>query len=191
MENNKDYEIKDPEDLSIPSWNTEDSSTYIKSGSKAIQEVARVLTKCPGCGTMLDIDRKKNMNFCTYCGTKIYSNVRSDNTFKSEQQINQRSVHKSETKNEQIYRNIDEANLYRAETERIMQGRRSIQRLSAGAILAIALLAIGFLIVLITLIVDNVSVNPDTTLIKVMGFGVFVCGILIFIKLHRIDRDDC
>ena len=164
-------------------------TTYRKTQNDIIQDGAIVVMKCPSCGVIQQYNSNRDNVFCTSCGFNLLKNNPSPKIFRSQQQIDQRTLYQSESKNEQIYRNIDEAKLYRAETERIMQDRKSMQRLSAGAILGIIFLAVGFLIVLITVIINNVSKTSNTTLITVMGFGVFACGIMIFYKLRKIDRD--
>ncbi len=60
-----------------------------------------VSVKCPDCGAELSIDNAREFAFCTYCGAKVM--VHNDN--------------------EHIYRNIDEARIKEAETERILRLR--------------------------------------------------------------------
>ncbi len=58
-----------------------------------------VSVKCPNCGADLSIDNSRESVFCMYCGSKVM--VHNDN--------------------EHIYRNIDEAKIKEAETERILR----------------------------------------------------------------------
>jgi DNA-directed RNA polymerase subunit RPC12/RpoP len=60
-----------------------------------------ISVKCPDCGAELSIDNSREFAFCSYCGAKII--VHNDN--------------------EHIYRNIDEARIKEAETERILRLR--------------------------------------------------------------------
>ncbi|WP_024865689.1 zinc ribbon domain-containing protein [Butyrivibrio sp. FCS014] len=60
-----------------------------------------VSVKCPDCGAELSIDDSREFAFCSYCGAKVM--VHNDN--------------------EHIYRNIDEARIKEAETERILRLR--------------------------------------------------------------------
>ena len=55
--------------------------------------------KCPSCGGHLSIEEDRDFIFCQYCGTKII--IDRDNEF--------------------TYRHIDEADVKRAETERIVK----------------------------------------------------------------------
>jgi DNA-directed RNA polymerase subunit RPC12/RpoP len=60
-----------------------------------------ISVKCPDCGAELSIDNSREFAFCSYCGAKVM--VHNDN--------------------EHIYRNIDEARIKEAETERILRLR--------------------------------------------------------------------
>lgn len=62
----------------------------------AIQFIA---VKCPACGADISVESGREFSFCTYCGTKIMIN----------------------NDNEHIYRNIDEARIKEAETDRIVR----------------------------------------------------------------------
>ena len=55
-----------------------------------------ITIKCPECGAVLSIDNAREVAFCTYCGAKVI-------------------IH---NENEHIYRNIDEARIREAETNR-------------------------------------------------------------------------
>ena len=58
-----------------------------------------VSVKCPECGATLNIEEGRSQVFCTYCGTKVM-------------------LH---NENEHIYRNIDEAEIKKAETDRMIK----------------------------------------------------------------------
>ena len=55
--------------------------------------------KCPECGAALPIEEGRKQMFCSYCGSKIIMT----------------------NENEYIHRFVDEAEVKRAETERIIQ----------------------------------------------------------------------
>lgn len=72
--------------------------------------------KCPDCGAALNIESGRKQAFCTYCGGRIliynsneHTYNRNENTFRHYENVN---------------RTYDEADMYRAETERIMQQQR-------------------------------------------------------------------
>ena len=58
-----------------------------------------LLLKCPSCGGSLSVDEGRTFTFCQYCGTKIL--LDDENKF--------------------TYRHIDDADIKRAETERLVQ----------------------------------------------------------------------
>lgn len=57
--------------------------------------------KCPECGASLPIEEGRKQVFCSYCGTKVMVT----------------------NENEYIYRHIDEADVKKAETDRIIRMR--------------------------------------------------------------------
>lgn len=58
-----------------------------------------IALKCPQCGADLEIAQGKEVIYCTYCGTKIVL----------------------DNENERTYRYVDDADIERAETERMIQ----------------------------------------------------------------------
>lgn len=60
-----------------------------------------VSMKCPGCGAALPVESGREFSFCSYCGTKVMLS----------------------NENEYIYRNIDEARIKEAETDRMIRLR--------------------------------------------------------------------
>jgi len=64
----------------------------------AVQFIA---VKCPACGADISVESNREFSFCTYCGSKIMMN----------------------NENEHIYRNIDEARIKEAETDRMIRLR--------------------------------------------------------------------
>lgn len=61
--------------------------------------VSVVSVKCPACGAELSVEDNREFSFCSYCGTKV---MLSNN-------------------NEHIYRNIDDARIKEAETDRVIR----------------------------------------------------------------------
>ena len=55
--------------------------------------------KCPECSAILDVEEGREEVFCTYCGNKI----------------------KVQNENEYIYRHVNDAEVYRAETDRLVR----------------------------------------------------------------------
>ena len=58
--------------------------------------------KCPACGADILADKDRESIFCAYCGTKVF--IKDENTF--------------------TQRHVDEAEVIRAETERMLQMHR-------------------------------------------------------------------
>ena len=61
-----------------------------------------ISVKCPDCGATLSIEEGRKSAFCSYCGAKVLIN----------------------NENEHIYRNIDEAKIREAETDRMIKLRQ-------------------------------------------------------------------
>ena len=56
-----------------------------------------ISVKCPDCGKTLSIEENRTQAFCSYCGAKVLLN----------------------NENEYIFRQVDEAKIKKAETERL------------------------------------------------------------------------
>lgn len=63
--------------------------------------VSFISVKCPACGASFNAEEDREFSFCTYCGSKIMTT----------------------NDNEHIYRNIDEARIKEAETDRMVRMR--------------------------------------------------------------------
>ena len=95
-----------------------------------------ISVKCPDCGQTLPIEENRTQAFCTYCGAKVLIS----------------------NENEQVVRHIDEADIKKAETDRIVRLREleitkkksSHQKLLTALwiILSLALLTLAVLIML-------------------------------------------
>lgn len=97
--------------------------------------------QCPKCGADLSYEEGRKVLFCSYCGAKILVDQYNEN--------------------EHIYRNIDEADVKRAETDRMVQMReldleeKGQTRGNAGLIIGIIALGILAIIGCIGMSVDN------------------------------------
>ena len=98
-----------------------------------------VSIKCPACGADLSVENGREFSFCSYCGTKVM--LSNDN--------------------EHIYRNIDEARIKEAETERMVLMRQldMEEKSSVSKKLLVAVWIIGtavlFILGIIGLSIDN------------------------------------
>lgn len=98
-----------------------------------------ISVKCPQCGADLSVENGREFSFCSYCGTKVMMS----------------------NENEHIYRNIDEARIKEAETERMVLMRQldmeEKSSVSKKLLVAIWILGTAILIILgiIGLSIDN------------------------------------
>lgn len=89
--------------------------------------------KCPECGANLPIEEGRTQVFCSYCGTKVIIT----------------------NENEHIYRHIDEADIRKAETDRMVRMRRlnmEEQGSSLKKTMTIIWMAVSLIIILICII---------------------------------------
>lgn len=117
-----------------------------------------ISVKCPDCGAELSIDNSREFAFCSYCGAKVM--VHNDN--------------------EHIYRNIDEARIKEAETDRIvklrqldMEEKSSFSRKSmiiAWAVSTGVLLLLG----IIGFTVDNMGMGMCMMFAMLVGMSGFL-----------------
>ncbi|MGN0689801.1 MAG: hypothetical protein ACI4KH_05245 [Oscillospiraceae bacterium] len=94
--------------------------------------------KCPSCGADLQVGEGREKLFCSYCGSQIMIT----------------------NENEHIYRQIDEAEIKRAETERIvrlreldLEERRENQKNSLKNILTIIWIVLSLILLIIGLVI--------------------------------------
>ena len=140
--------------------------------------VKQIAVKCPECGATLNIEEDRTQAFCTYCGTKVL-------------------VH---NENEHIYRNIDEAGIARAKTERIVNEnqmefaeRRGIaqeNRRKNRVKLALALGTIGVLMMIIGYMGGHAGGDSDSGLYMLAMVGMLVLEAAAFIALSNKDEED-
>lgn len=129
-----------------------------------------VSVKCPECGAALDIEEGRKQIFCSYCGTKVMI----------------------ENENEHIYRNIDEARIRQAETDREVQLKKMeiIERKRAAAEKAKKTrLQLMILVGIGTLVFLGIGFSADNYGLAIPGM---VClYILMFMGMSdRKDEDD-
>ena len=129
-----------------------------------------VSVKCPECGAALDIEEGRKQIFCSYCGSKVMI----------------------ENENEHIYRNIDEARIRQAETDRQVQLKKMeiIERKRAAAEKAKKTrLQLTVILVIVTLIFLGVGFGTDNLGLSMPGLaGVYI---LMFMWISsREDKED-
>ena len=140
--------------------------------------VKLIAVKCPECGATLNIEEDRTQAFCTYCGTKVL-------------------VH---NENEHIYRNIDEAGIARAKTERIVKEkqmefaeRRWIaqeNRRKNRVKLALSLGTIGVLMMIIGYMGGHASGDSDSGLYMLAMVGMLVLEAAAFVAMSGKDEKD-
>lgn len=88
--------------------------------------------KCPECGANLTVESDRNQFFCSYCGAKVVLT----------------------NENEHIYRHIDEADITRAETERMVRMRElNLEEGGSTLLRNLTILWVVLSIVLITVVI--------------------------------------
>lgn len=121
--------------------------------------------KCPECAATISIEEGRTQCFCSYCGTKIA--ITNENEF--------------------VYRNVDEADVKRAETDRIVKLRQiKIFEKMTKTKLVIDIIsgALGILLI----IIGAISTKSDSPL----SFLLFVGMILLFVSIMSFieSKDD-
>ena len=124
-----------------------------------------ISVKCPECGASLNIEGNRRQAFCTYCGVKIII----------------------DNENEHIYRNIDEARVKQAETDRMIRlkemeleekRRKEISKQSA------ILIGVGFLMMVVGWVAGKASGDKNS------GFYFFcMFGFIIFLWAMNMWND--
>ena len=99
-----------------------------------------ISVKCPDCGQTLSIEEDRTQAFCTYCGAKVLIS----------------------NENEYIFRQVDEADIKKAETERLiklkeleLQERREVHGLNLRRVLTVIWLFIS--IILLAIIITKMA----------------------------------
>lgn len=139
-----------------------------------------IILKCPSCGAQLSVEEGRDYTFCQYCGTKII--LEKDNVF--------------------IYRHIDDADIKRAETERIIKlkeleieershKKRSVQKIAMliWAIFTGIIISTGFL--LCAFEYDSTIYNIGGSLLNI-GFigGAFGAFIVFYVLRNRSRKNN-
>ncbi len=128
-----------------------------------------ISVKCPDCGAELSIDNTREFAFCTYCGAKVM-------------------VH---NENEHIYRNIDEARIKEAETDRIIRLKQLEMEekndVSRKTLIIAWLIATGILLLIgiIGMTIDNEGMG--ICLLLAMNVGLWG-GLFLFAKDKKKPR---
>ena len=103
-----------------------------------------ISVKCPDCGQTLSIEEDRTQAFCTYCGAKVLIS----------------------NENEYVFRQVDEADIKKAETERLiklkeleLQERREVHGLNLRRVLTVIWLFIS--IILLAIIITKMAGSED------------------------------
>ena len=122
-----------------------------------------VSVKCPECGATLSLEENMQQAFCSYCGARVLVN----------------------NDNEYIFKHIDEAEIRRAETDRIIKLKKleiaeqksAREQKNKRTILLITL--ISAVIGIITLLVGMVTKHEYSGVLLIIGL-LILCGALLF-----------
>ncbi|SEL86035.1 hypothetical protein SAMN04487770_11946 [Butyrivibrio sp. ob235] len=124
--------------------------------------------KCPECGANLSIENGRESAFCSYCGAKVIVN----------------------NENEHIYRNIDEARIKEAETDRLiklkqleMEEKESVSQ-KVFIILWLAATAILLLIGIVGMAIHNSGMG----LCILLAMNVGCIGVLVLLTKNKNKR---
>lgn len=103
-----------------------------------------ISVKCPDCGQTLSIEENRTQAFCTYCGAKVLIS----------------------NENEYVIRQVDEAGIKKAETERLiklkeleLQEQREIQTRKLRRVLTVIWLIIS--VILLVIIISKIAGSSD------------------------------
>ena len=133
--------------------------------------------KCPECGAPLDVEEGRQQIYCSYCGTKIM--IQNDNEY--------------------IIRNIDEAGIKQAETDRIIRLKQmeiaEKKRVSAEKtqklkiIISLALAIVGILMLTIGYLAGGDS-NSGLSMLSVVGLFPLMGAIYVWLLSKKEEYDD-
>lgn len=113
--------------------------------------------KCPECGATLNIESNRNQFFCSYCGAKVVLT----------------------NENEYVYRHIDEAEITRAETERIVRlHEMHVEEGGSSLLRTLTIIWVVLSLVLITIAILIMFLAEDGGLDGFL-FLFYVCGPII------------
>ena len=118
--------------------------------------------KCPECSASLSVEEGRDQLFCQYCGAKIVL----------------------QNENERIYRRIDEADVKRSETERLIrlkelemeaakrEDEKASKRLKVK--ISLALLVVGIAMAVFGNFLGEASGNPDSSFYAMSVIGIML-----------------
>ena len=120
-----------------------------------------IKVKCPECGATLNIEKNRDMAYCTYCGTKVL-------------------IH---NENERIFRHIDEARIREVEVDRMIrlkeleiyekEQEEKRKRIKERNKLLLRLIIIGVLLLLIGCLLGSATGDEDSPLYFIAMAGMF------------------
>lgn len=134
--------------------------------------------KCPECSASLSIEEGRDQLFCQYCGAKIVL----------------------QNENERIYRRIDEADVKRSETERLIrlkelemeaakrEDEKASKRLKVK--ISLALVVVGIAMAVFGNFLGEASGNPDSSFYAMSVLGLMLMMGAGYIWLFSACSDD-
>ena len=127
-----------------------------------------ISARCPQCGEELEIEKGRDFAYCTYCGTKIIIN----NT------------------NEHVFRNVDEAEIRRAEIDREIRLRELEleEKRDKHRRVFIWLWVIVCLLLAVPGVFGLVIENEALSILFLWDMIMFFCGILFFLQKQEEDK---
>ena len=139
-----------------------------------------ISVKCPDCGAQLNIEEGRKTAFCSYCGAKII--IRDDN------EITFREVNEAELKKAETDRIIQLKKFEFAEKQRADKAKKTQLRIKASIVLGI----IGGGMMIIGWIGGSISGNSNSSFytMSMMGFIPIVAIGYVWLAALRMDDSD-
>lgn len=133
--------------------------------------------KCPECSASLSVEEDRDQLFCQYCGAKIVL----------------------QNENERIYRRIDEADVKRSETERLIrlkelemeatkrENEKASKRLKVK--ISLALVVAGVVMAIFGNFLGEASGNPDSSFYAMSVIGIMLLMIAFSCLIDAFGSD--
>ena len=139
-----------------------------------------ISVKCPDCGPRLDIEEGRKMAFCSYCGAKIL--IRDDN------EITFREVNEAELKKAETERIIQLKKFEYAEKQRADKAKKTQLRIKASIVLGI----IGGGMIIIGWIGGSISGDSNSSFetMSMLGFIPIIAIMYVWLAALRMDESD-
>ena len=133
--------------------------------------------KCPECGAALNIEAGRKQCFCSYCGAKILIDNDHEYTY--------REIDEAEIKKAEVTREVELKRLELIEKHNVSVARRKRNRI----ILTIVISAIGFVLCLIGSIAGKASGDGNSSWYELWALGFFVIIGVVFAWILRSNND--